>query len=168
MSRVFRHICRRTSPWLWCRSRRGLGGWYQATKGFFIRLWSHLAKRDMYNSTKIDESMGSLRMRHILIQATYTHNLRTWISRNDMLHCSTNPQLADICSAESTEIRHIHGDPDCLCQADCHLCEDNLDSILGGFAFGEGYPTAVASACKMIYFMTPTWWQTSGRSRSSA
>ena len=105
-------------------------GWYQATKGFFSHLWSQLATRDMYNSTKIDVMMGSFRMRQV-IQATYAHNLRIWRSRNEVLHSSTAPQLADIRSAESAEIRHIHGDPDGLCLADRHMCEGNLDSLLG-------------------------------------
>ena len=74
----------------------------------------------MYNPTKIDELMGFFRMQQV-IQLTYAHNLRIWRSRNEVLHSSTDPQLADIRSTESAEVRHIHGDPDGLCQADRHM-----------------------------------------------
>ena len=106
-------------------------GWYQATKGFFSNLWSQLAMRDMYHSTKTDEVQGSYRMRQVL-QATYAHNLRIWRSRNEVLHSSTIPQLSDIRSAEFAELRHIHGNPESLCLADRHMCEGNIERLLGG------------------------------------
>ena len=108
-------------------------GWYQATKGFFSIHWSQLAQRDMYHSTKMNEIKGFIRM-HQVIQATYAHNVRIWRSRNDVLHSSVTPQLADIRSAESAEIRHIHGDSERLCLTDRHMCEGNIERILGGTA----------------------------------
>ena len=106
---------------------------HQATKGFFSNLWSPLATRDMYHPTKTDEQKGSIRMQQV-IQATYAHNVRIWRSRNDALHSSTTPQLADIRSAEFAEIQQIHGEPNSLCLADRHMCEGSLERLLGGSA----------------------------------
>ena len=70
-------------------------GWYQAMKGFLSKRWLELACQDMHDLSKVVESKGLFRMNQIMT-ALYAHNLRTWTSRNEVLHSTGDPTAADI------------------------------------------------------------------------
>jgi hypothetical protein len=106
-------------------------GWYQATKGFLSKHWHSLASLDMHHPSKTDAARGTNRM-HAVIQGVFAHNMRLWMKRNEVLHSADTPNGEDIRFAETAAIRRIHGDPDCLCMSDRHMCSKPLESILGG------------------------------------
>jgi hypothetical protein len=85
-------------------------GWHQATKGFLSKRWFDLACLELYDPSKAVESKGIQRM-HQIMTAVYAHNLRTWQSRNAVLHSKESSLVADIRSTEGAEIRQIYQNP---------------------------------------------------------
>ena len=97
-------------------------GWHQAMKGFLSGRWWELASlATMFHIGSSDDAKGLSSMLSVM-QAIHDHNIRLWMSRNQVLHSKDDDDLVTILSVEMTEITKMHGQPDLMCLADQHLC----------------------------------------------
>ena len=102
--------------------------WGSAVRGFFSKRWHHIASLDMHYN-RLDLSTGDTRLRST-IHATHEFTYVTWIDCNNNLQGTDDATLADIRSAETTEIRHYHSLPHLLLARDRHYCSRSLDKLL--------------------------------------
>ena len=64
--------------------------------------------------------------------ALSSHIRRLWLSRNEVLHSTTDDAMATIRSAETVEIMHYHSHPHLLRTGDQHYYRRSLSKLLAG------------------------------------
>ena len=97
-------------------------GWHAAIKGLLSQKWLALVSLDASNQhCKSDSQAGSHRHRELY---AYLHDYTRaiWIGRNDALHHDKETAATPVYSAESAELRHLHGKPQLLPSSDSLYC----------------------------------------------